>query len=387
MTSIVQRDTLPNAVFSPDPSSIGSNALISPSIPILSTSARLTFHNSYSLESPNTGTIGYDGGVLEIKIGAGLFQDILAAGGSFVTNGYKRTISSSFSNPLAGRQAWSGNSGGFVTTIVNLPAAAAGQNIQLRWRCGSDSSVGSTGWYIDTVFISDALCCTGTVNHPPVINAAAIVPGSPTTTNDLVASVTSTNDPDNNPITLTYQWQESTNNVSFTNIAFTAATLPASATTAGDYYLVIITPSDGITNGAPFTTSSVHIPVDADGNGLNDDWEVTYFGHIGVDPNADPDGDGFSNAQEYQLGTSPVDANSTLKITSIVVTGDDVAVTWSTAGGHTNIVQEAPDPSGNYSNISLNIVIPGTVDTSTNYLDPGAATNGPTRFYRIKLVP
>src|SRR5438876_5903301 len=47
--------------------------------------------------------------------------------------------SSNFGNPLGGRKAWSGNSGGFLTTLVNLPAAAAGQTIQLRWRCGTDN--------------------------------------------------------------------------------------------------------------------------------------------------------------------------------------------------------------------------------------------------------
>src|ERR1051326_8786928 len=32
-------------------------------------------------------------------------------------------------------------------------------------------------------------------------------------------------------------------------------------------------------------------PVDSDGNGLGDAWEIQYFGRIGADPNADPDGD------------------------------------------------------------------------------------------------
>ena len=47
--------------------------------------------------------------------------------------------------------------------------------------------------------------------------------------------------------------------------------------------------------------------LDADGNGLPDWWEIQYFGTNGVDPNADPDGDGLSNLQEYQAGTDPHD--------------------------------------------------------------------------------
>ena len=41
--------------------------------------------------------------MLEISIGGGAFQDILAAGGSFVTGGYNVTISTCCSNPIAGR--------------------------------------------------------------------------------------------------------------------------------------------------------------------------------------------------------------------------------------------------------------------------------------------
>lgn len=49
------------------------------------------------------------------------------------------------------------------------------------------------------------------------------------------------------------------------------------------------------------------LPGDADGNGLPDAWEQQYFGHIGVSPTADPDGDGATNAQEYAAATDPVD--------------------------------------------------------------------------------
>ena len=65
--------------------------LVSPSIALPAGQARLTFRNNYNLESDASSY--YDGGVLEIKIGAGAFTDILAAGGSFVSGGYNGTIS------------------------------------------------------------------------------------------------------------------------------------------------------------------------------------------------------------------------------------------------------------------------------------------------------
>lgn len=56
---------------------------------------------------------------------------------------------------------------------------------------------------------------------------------------------------------------------------------------------------------------SDHLPlvadlaVDSDGNGLGDLWERHHFGSTGHLPGADPDGDGFINADEQRLGTHP----------------------------------------------------------------------------------
>jgi hypothetical protein len=159
-TTSATSDSAPNSAFAPDPGSVSDNSLLSPVFTLNTASAQLTFRHYYISES------GYDGGALEISINGGLFTDILAAGGGFLANGYTQTISTAFGNPLAGRQAWSGDSGAFVTTTVSLPAAAAGQPIQLRWRFGSDDSVGSSGWYVDSIAISDGYACCSAVAQP-----------------------------------------------------------------------------------------------------------------------------------------------------------------------------------------------------------------------------
>jgi hypothetical protein len=158
-------DTPPNAVFSPDTTAVGSNALVSPSIALpASGETQLSFQQSYDLE-PGSGSTGNDGGVLEIKIGSNPFTDIVAAGGSFVSGGYNAVIGSN--NPLLGRSAWSGNSGGFISTVVNLPPSASGQAVQLRWRCATDTGTGFTGWWIDTVTIVNQTCLCCANNYPP----------------------------------------------------------------------------------------------------------------------------------------------------------------------------------------------------------------------------
>ena len=179
-TSATTNDTAPNAAFTAGASAVGVNELVSPAISILSATAQLSFRHNYNLQNGNS--TGRDGGVLEIKIGSGAFTDILTAGGSFVRGGYVRAISTSRSNPLGGRQAWTGNSGGFITSVVNLPAAAAGQTIQLKWRCGTDNSTASVGWYVDTVSLQDSsyVCCSGA---PLAANLAISQSVSPTLLN------------------------------------------------------------------------------------------------------------------------------------------------------------------------------------------------------------
>lgn len=164
-TSTNLHDTVPNAAFADEPPSPGTEDLISPPITIVSSNAQLSFRNNFNTEAdPTNATEAFDGGVLEIRIGTNDFVDILAAGGSFVSGGYTRIISTETNsdNPLTGRQAWGGNSGGFISSVVNLPPNAAGQTIQLQWRFGVDTGnyYGGSGWYIDSLSIRDGgICC------------------------------------------------------------------------------------------------------------------------------------------------------------------------------------------------------------------------------------
>jgi uncharacterized repeat protein (TIGR01451 family) len=165
VTSTQFHDTAPNAAFADEPPSQGIEELISPPISIASSTAFLTFRNSFDTEAdPGLTNIAYDGGVLEIQIGTNAFADILDAGGTFISGGYNRTIytGTNADSPFKGRQVWGGNSIGFITTGVTLPASAAGQSIQLKWRFGLDTGnfYGGSGWYIDSVSIRDgASCC------------------------------------------------------------------------------------------------------------------------------------------------------------------------------------------------------------------------------------
>jgi VCBS repeat-containing protein len=156
-----------NAMFSADASNVSSNELVSPAITLPLGPNQLTFKHRFDLEYDTTTGVGYDGGVLEIKIGAGAFSDILTAGGSFVSGGYNRTISTLYSNAFSGRQAWSGVINSYTNTIVNLPASAAGQTVQLRWRVGTDNGgTSGAGWRLDTIVLTGQVCCA---NSAPLL--------------------------------------------------------------------------------------------------------------------------------------------------------------------------------------------------------------------------
>ena len=146
-------DTRPNAAFAPDAGEIRDMVLDSPEIPIRTPTAQLTFMTYYSLEYVQ------DGGVLEIRIGAGPFMDILEAGGSFLEGGYNGTIINGFSSPIAGRQAWTGTVPPFTRVTVNLPAIAAGRTITLRWRLATDRFLGLIGQWVDSISVSDGQVC------------------------------------------------------------------------------------------------------------------------------------------------------------------------------------------------------------------------------------
>lgn len=135
----------PNAAFAADVNAVGNSYLDSPPTTVTAANSTFSFRHAYETE------VGFDGGVLEISIGGGPFQDLLSAGGSFVIGGYNATVPTTQSSPIGGRQAWIGLSGGYVTTIVQLPAAALGSSVVLRWRLATDQSVSAAGWYLDSI--------------------------------------------------------------------------------------------------------------------------------------------------------------------------------------------------------------------------------------------
>lgn len=153
--------------------------------------------------------------------------------------------------------------------------------------------------------------------------------------------------------------------------------------------------SDGV-NASPYARIMViSLNPDHYSEGIPDAWRSNYFGSI--DPSAGPnrhanddfDGDGYSNLQEFLLGSDPTDRTSNLRITSFGTTN----IQWQAKGyevyelySSTNLTTwtRAIDP------ITPTNFVPGTnlfnltnsVGTATSFTN-----GGPRQVFRVQKVP
>ncbi len=178
-----QSHTPSRSYFASGPSSKTTTSLVSPTfnVPSGATNLQFKFWHRHELQA------GRDGGRLELSVGGGAWFDITASGSgtAFASNGYNGTISNT-GNPnnrsdFAGLQAWTGSSGAFVETIVNLTDTAkfAGKTLRARWRLATDGGTASAGWHVDTI----SLVGGGDLsNAAPVITTPAATTSTETVT-------------------------------------------------------------------------------------------------------------------------------------------------------------------------------------------------------------
>ena len=101
----------------------------------------------------------------------------------------------------------------------------------------------------------------------------------------------------------------------------------------------------------------------------NENWSVGDF--LGLDN----DGNNLYDLADFAIGP--------YRVLSANREGNDLRVTWQTAGGRTDAVQASAAVSDTYANVSSSVAIPGIGIVTTNFLHVGGATNR-TIFYRLK---
>lgn len=122
---------------------------------------------------------------------------------------------------------------------------------------------------------------------------------------------------------------------------------------------------------------------DSDGDGMPDAWEIAHGLADGVnDAHLDADGDGFTNLQEYQLGTDPRSGASFFKATLVphAVSPGTHQLTWNSVGGKTYVIEWSADLVTPFAPVRT--VTAAGATTTENVSQPG--TLG---FYRVRPAP
>lgn len=132
------------AWFVPNAEATNDQTLSFPIAPLFAP-AVLTFWHDYRTET------SYDGGLIEIlpTQGSGVWTDL---GPYIIENGYQTSLANN--NPLGAVDAFTGNSGGYIKTKVDL-SAFLGQQLFIRFRFVSDDNTADQGWWIDDIAIGN----------------------------------------------------------------------------------------------------------------------------------------------------------------------------------------------------------------------------------------
>jgi PKD repeat protein len=234
-----------------------------------------------------------------------------------------------------------------------------------------------TGWYVDSVSIQDAFCCTNFVMNPPTASFIA-APSSGCAPLQVFFTDTSGNTP------TSWAWD-------FGDPPASTSQNPTHTYTTPGTYTVQLIASNAYGSSTNTQVVSVNPPIQC--------FESKY----GVPADAsDSDGDGLSNTNEWLAGFNPTNNAAYLHIISIVRTdGTNVTVTYLGASGdssyqggpasRTNILESTlgtpPDFVNTFAPTGLtNILSGGTgLGTQATFVDTNGVTN-PAKYYRVRVL-
>ena len=152
--------------------------------------------------------------------------------------------------------------------------------------------------------------------------------------------------------------------------------------TAESFTVSLSAPTGGLTLGSPVSATVTITDGDADTDGMPDDYETSVGLNAAVNDAAlDLDGDGFTNFQEFIMGTLPNSGASLLRPLA-APSGANIVVSFPTVIGRTYKVEWSQTLANPWTIVQQGI--PGTGGT-IDVPDTGAASQ-PRRFYRVVVT-
>ena len=120
--------------------------------------------------------------------------------------------------------------------------------------------------------------------------------------------------------------------------------------------------------------------LDSDHDGLDDTWELAWFGSLAATANADPDNDGVPNAIEQVLHTSPLLPNLPFVVEVDRWSTSVVRLSWPGVSGGVYQLHTATSPLGPFEPLTI---LGGGYPITEWMLEPG---NGPLQVFRVEQL-
>ncbi|MEO6193184.1 MAG: hypothetical protein ABIS20_09260 [Thermoanaerobaculia bacterium] len=155
--STAQSQTPTHSWFSSSQSAITERMLVTPAF-ASGAGTVLSFWHTFAFEDA---TFCYDAGTLEISTNGGSSWTVLPDA-AFMAGGFTGTASNSFSNPIGGKRAWCNGTIGAMTQVKADLSSFVSPTTKLRWHEGDDDNSKATGWFVDSVTLSNVSTCTAT---------------------------------------------------------------------------------------------------------------------------------------------------------------------------------------------------------------------------------
>jgi hypothetical protein len=160
---------------------------------------------------------------------------------------------------------------------------------------------------------------------------------------------------------------------------------------AGDLRLAM-SAADGVWNGIDAVSGSTgmpfrirYSPVDADGDGIPDWWEIRYYGaDTGAVAGDDTDKDRMTAWDEYVAGTNPTNRESLLAMGPLLALGTSYEVRWSSVDDRLYALDSSTNLAAGFGAVAASN-IPGRAPTNTFTITNAPAS--PPLFYRVRVEP